>query len=232
MTAEALSLNAQLARDTVGRWIRGTTVPTLAALRKAENVLSGQLGYVVDLSAAVSERRTARRRDRAVERPGSADPGQSALGEVLRFLARTRLFVLEMRRRLAELEDWSARLSTDAREVEDLEARAQILRHRFLKELPDMQTSVGMWAPANVIAIFDEIYDFGPKVASALSVALHFKVDGKRFRGGIDMTLGELDHLATLLNQARDLVLTELQPSRSEAATPRQDPLEICDIPH
>ena len=144
MTAEALSLEAQLARDTVGRWIRGTTVPTLATLRKVENVLSKRLGDVVDLSAAVNERRIARRRDRAVERLGSADLGQSALGEILRFVARMRLFVLEMRRRLAELEDWSARLSTDAREVEDLEARAQILRNRFLKKLPDVQTSVGI----------------------------------------------------------------------------------------
>ena len=137
MTAEALSLDAELARDTVGRWIRGTTVPTFAALREVENVLSSRLGDVVDLSAAVSERRTSRQRDRGAGRLGSADSRQSALREILRFVAQTRLFVLEIRRRLAELEDWSARLSTDAREVEDLEARAQILRHRFLKELPD-----------------------------------------------------------------------------------------------
>lgn len=48
MTAEALSLSAQLARDTVGRWIRGTTVPTLAALRAVEGALSRRLGYEVD----------------------------------------------------------------------------------------------------------------------------------------------------------------------------------------
>ena len=63
MTAEALSLSAQLARDTVGRWIRGKTVPTLAALRAVEGVLSSRLGYEVDLSEAVRERRTARQRD-------------------------------------------------------------------------------------------------------------------------------------------------------------------------
>jgi hypothetical protein len=213
MTAEALSLEAQLARDTVGRWIRGTTVPTFATLRKVENVLSRRLDCVVDFSAAVNERRIARQRDRAVERLGSPNPGQSALGEILRFVAQTRLFVLEMRRRLAELEDWSARLSTDAREVEDLEARAQILRSRFLKELPDVQTSVGMLAPANVIAMFDEIYESGPRAASAVSVAVHLRVDGKRLREGIDMALGELDRLVTLLNQARDLLQTELRPS-------------------
>ena len=40
MTAETLSLDAELARDTVGRWIRGTTVATLVALRAVEGVLS------------------------------------------------------------------------------------------------------------------------------------------------------------------------------------------------
>ena len=64
MTAEALSLDAELARDTVGRWIRGTTVPTLAALRAIEGVLNDRLGYPVDLAAAVRERRSARQRDR------------------------------------------------------------------------------------------------------------------------------------------------------------------------
>lgn len=64
MTAEALSLEAQLARDTVGRWVRGATVPTFAALRAVEDVLSDRLGYSVDLAAAVRERRSARQRDR------------------------------------------------------------------------------------------------------------------------------------------------------------------------
>ena len=64
MTAEALSLSARLARDTVGRWIRGTTVPSLVALRAVEGVLSSRLGYEVDLSEAVKERRSARQRDR------------------------------------------------------------------------------------------------------------------------------------------------------------------------
>jgi transcriptional regulator with XRE-family HTH domain len=63
ITAEALSHDAQLARDTVGRWVRGTTVPTLAALRAVEKVLGSRLGRAVDLSAAVGERRSARQRD-------------------------------------------------------------------------------------------------------------------------------------------------------------------------
>src|ERR1022692_1265247 len=64
MTAEAVSQDAQLARDTVGRWIRGTTVPTLASLRAVEDVLSARLGHEVDLSAAVRERRSTQQRER------------------------------------------------------------------------------------------------------------------------------------------------------------------------
>ena len=64
MTAEALSMSAGLARDTVGRWIRGTTVPTLASLRAIEAALGDRLGYPVDLSAAAKERRSARQHNR------------------------------------------------------------------------------------------------------------------------------------------------------------------------
>ena len=66
---------------------------------------------------------------------------------------------------------------------------------------------------ANVIAVFDEIRESGPKAASAVSVAVHLKVDGRRLREGIDMALGELDHLVALLNQARDLLQAELRPN-------------------
>ena len=81
MTAEALSLDAQLARDTVGRWIRGTTVPTLAALQEVEGVLSDRLGYPVDLAAAVRERRSARQRDR--------QPADGAQGSEIAIYLRT-----------------------------------------------------------------------------------------------------------------------------------------------
>jgi tetratricopeptide (TPR) repeat protein/transcriptional regulator with XRE-family HTH domain len=64
MTAEALSHDADLARDTVGRWIRGNTVPTLDSLQRVEHKLSARLGHPVDLSAAVGERRASRRRVR------------------------------------------------------------------------------------------------------------------------------------------------------------------------
>jgi hypothetical protein len=132
--------------------------------------------------------------------------------EILRFIERTRLFVLEMRARLAGLEDYSAHASSDAREVEDLEARAEILRRRFLDELPDVQSLIGAWAPETLITLFDQIDDFRPKIAAHMSVALHVKLDGKRFAEGIDDLLGELDQLVTLLNRARDLLQAEQRP--------------------
>jgi transcriptional regulator with XRE-family HTH domain len=87
MTAEALSLDAQLARDTVGRWIRGTTVPTLAALRAVENVLSGRLGYSVDLAAAVRERRSAQQRHRQPRRGRAEGHASGPHGEMTPTLA-------------------------------------------------------------------------------------------------------------------------------------------------
>ena len=75
MTAEALSLGAQLARDTVGRWIRGTTVPTPSSLQAVEEVLGARLGFAIDLSAAVSERRSTQQRNR---QPADEDQGRTA----------------------------------------------------------------------------------------------------------------------------------------------------------
>lgn len=140
------------------------------------------------------------------------DAVRSDYRDVLRFLSRTRLFIVEMRSRLVGLEEWSARASSDAREVEDLEARAEMLRRRFLDELPDMQTLVEAWAPDEVIALFDEIDDFGPKVAAGMQVALHFKVDGKRFQQGIDDFVRELDRLVDLLTSAREHLRLEQWP--------------------
>jgi hypothetical protein len=64
-----------------------------------------------------------------------------------------------------------------------------------------------------LISIFDEIDDFGPKASSAVSVAVHFKIDGKRFPEGIAKALGDLDQLLSLLDQARDLLYAEQQPN-------------------
>lgn len=78
MTAEALSRSAQLARDTVGRWIRGTTVPTPTSLRAVEEVLSARLGRAIDLSAAVNERRSTRHRN---QQPDDKGQGSAPLAE-------------------------------------------------------------------------------------------------------------------------------------------------------
>jgi hypothetical protein len=186
-----------------GLGILGTLSATVIAQR-------GEAKRANRASQAEAIRRAEDRRDELERERREAI--RSDYREILRFVARTRLFVLEMRARLAELKDWSAHASSDAREVEDLEARAEILRRRFLDELPDVQSLVGAWAPASLIAIFDEIDDFGPKIPAAMSAALHFKVDGKRLPKATANALGELDRLVTLLNKARDLLFAEQQP--------------------
>jgi hypothetical protein len=186
-----------------GLGILGTLLATALAQR-------GEAKRVNRALQAEAIRRAEDRRD-ALERE-RREAIRSDYREILRFVARTRLFVSEMRERLTELERWSAHASSDAREVEDLEARAEILRRRFLDELPDVQSLVGAWAAANLIAIFDEIDDFGPKISAAMSTALHLKIDGKRLPEGNAKALGELDHLLALLNRARDLLYAEQQP--------------------
>src|SRR6266568_3387282 len=105
MTAEALSLRAHLARDTVGRWIRGTTVPTLVALRAVEGVLSSRLGYEADLSAAVRERRSARQRDQlpALPLPHPEPAYRATLREFGRALHQRMPQLLGRDRELAEI---------------------------------------------------------------------------------------------------------------------------------
>ena len=180
-------------------------------------VLIAALGIFGTLAATVlaqrgEAKRASRARHDALEKE-RREAVRSDYREILRFISRTRIFVLEMRRRLAELEYWTQHKSSDAREVEDLEARAEMLRRSFLDELPDMQCLVGAWAPDNFVAIFDKIADSGHEVASGVNVALYFKVDGKRYPGGIDRALGQIDDILTLLNQARDLLRAEQLPS-------------------
>jgi hypothetical protein len=133
--------------------------------------------------------------------------------KVLRFVADTRIFVLELRRRFVDIEDWSAHASSDAREVEDLEARAQMLRHRCIDELPDVQALVGVSAPDDVVTVFDEIARVWPRVVTGTTVSLHFKVDGKRLPSGIAEAVGHIDQLLALLKQARELLRAELLPA-------------------
>src|SRR5688500_12488085 len=85
------------------------------------------------------------------------DASRADYREGLRFVALSRVFVAEMRRRLEELPSWTATLSSDAREVEDLEARAEHFRRRMLSELPDIQALVGVWGPERLIELFDDL---------------------------------------------------------------------------
>jgi hypothetical protein len=85
-----------------------------------------------------------------------------------------------MRSRLVALEEWSAKASSDAREVEDLEARAQRLRTRCIEELPTVQALASVSAPDDVVGVIDEVARAWPEVVAGMSVALHFKVDGRR----------------------------------------------------
>jgi hypothetical protein len=186
-----------------GLGILGTLAATfLAQLGEAKRATRAQ---EIDATRRAEDRLDALARERR-------EAIRSDYREILRFISRTRSFVLEMRVRLEALEDWSAHVSTDSREVEDLEVRAEILRRRFLDELPDVRSLVGAWAPDSLIAIFDEVDALGPEIAAYMSTALHFKVDGKRLTEDTAQTLGVLDRLVTLLNQARDLLQAEQQP--------------------
>lgn len=146
------------------------------------------------------------------------DAIRSDYREVLRFVALTRGFVTEMRRRLEELPGWTATLSSDAREVEDLEARAELFRRRMLTELPDMQALVGVWGPQPLIGLFDDLAGFGPKVAASVSVGINFKYRNERFPAALDEAGGALDDVLALLERARELVQTELAPDDSSGA--------------
>lgn len=114
--------------------------------------------------------------------------------------------------RLAELEEWSAYASSDAREVEDLEARADILRTRCIKELPAVQALASTSAPEDVVVVFDEITRTWPEVVAGMSVALHFKVGGRRQKSAAESEVGRIDHFLGLLGLARELLRTDLLP--------------------
>lgn len=146
------------------------------------------------------------------------DAIRSDYREVLRFVALTRMFVTEMHRRLEELPGWTATLSSDAREVEDLQARAELFRRRMLTELPDMQALVGVWGPQPLIELFDDLAGFGPKVAASVSVGINFKFENERVPAGLAEAEGALDDVLALLERARDLVQTELAPHDSSSA--------------
>ncbi len=130
----------------------------------------------------------------------------------MQFVAEIRTFVLEMRSRLVELEEWSAHASSDAREVEDLEARADMLRARCIKELPAVQALASTSAPDDVVVVFDVIARIWPVIVAGMSVALHIKVGGRRQKSATESEVGRIDHFLGLLGQARELLRTDLLP--------------------
>lgn len=137
--------------------------------------------------------------------------------EVLRFVTRTRLFVMVLRDRLAGLEPYSASASDDSREVEDIEARSEMLLRRFLEELPDVQSLVGVWAPESLLEIFDEIYDAGPKIRALVTVSLHLTFDGHRYAEGISEAIQAIERVLDLLNEARGMLwAAQLPTSRGD----------------
>ncbi len=162
--------------------------------------------------AAQSEavRRTQDRKD-ALSRE-TREAVRSDYREILRFVTRTRLFVMVLRDRVSGFEAWSASVSDDSREVEDLEARSEILRIRLLEELPDAQSLVGVWAPGSLLQVFDQIYNSGPDIRSRVTTALHFKCDGDRSAEAFSGALEAIEHLLDLLNEARGALLAAHLP--------------------
>jgi hypothetical protein len=133
--------------------------------------------------------------------------------EVLQFVAATRLFVSEMRSRVQNLEWVTEHYSSDAREVEDLEARAAMLRRRFLDELPHVQALVGVWGSAPLIRVFDEMAEFGPRISATMSVALHFKFQDERQDVALNEAITTMSDLLGLLERAQTVLQADPHPA-------------------
>lgn len=58
-SAERLAVDAHLGKDTIGRWIRGETIPRLSSLGQLEAYLTRELRQPVDLGDALRERQRA-----------------------------------------------------------------------------------------------------------------------------------------------------------------------------
>src|SRR5260370_35739716 len=120
-------------------------------------VVIATIGILGTLAATViAQRGEARRAQRAgtLEQSRRAEDREAALQqerrdairadyrEILRFIAHTRLFVSEMKVRIEKLRSVTDHYSSDAREVEELEVRAERLRARLLDDLPEWQALV------------------------------------------------------------------------------------------
>jgi hypothetical protein len=151
------------------------------------------------------DRRDALRRERR-------EAVRSDYRDVLRFVARTRLFVIDMRKRLDELAYWTAHKDSVDREIEDLEARATMLRASFRTDLRDMHAIIGAWGNGDLVGVLDAMDEYDTKVPTGISMAIHFKIDGAPFPEATQAALAVLDDLLRLLDQARKLLYAEQLP--------------------
>lgn len=163
----------------------------------------------------IEDRRRAEDRRDALERE-RREAVRTDYRDALRFVARTRRFVIEIRKRLDELAYWSAHKDNDAREVEDLEARATILRDSFRTDLRDVQAIIGAWGSDDLVGVFDAMDEYDTKVPVGISTAIHLKFDGVRFPDATQAALAMLDDLLGLLDQARQLLYAEQLPEVKE----------------
>lgn len=90
-----------------------------------------------------------------------------------------------------------------------------MLRVRLLEEVPDIQSLVGVWAPGDLLELFDQIYGFGPKVRALVTTSIHAKFEGRRLDGAISESLRAIERLLSLLNEVRDLLQVEHLPTRA-----------------
>src|SRR5205823_2542169 len=106
--------------------ILGTLAATVIA--QQGEARRAQRAGTLEQSRRAQDREAALRRERR-------DAIRADYREILRFIAHTRLFVSEMKVRIEKLRWVADHYSSDRREVEDLEVRAEMLRRRFLDDL-------------------------------------------------------------------------------------------------
>lgn len=197
-----------------------SVVLVVAALGIAGTLLAtviGQVGVAMHSRRAqeVEDRRRAEDRRDALQQQ-RREAVRADYRDALRFVARTRRFVIELRRRLDELAHWTANKSDVDREVEDLEARAAMLRDSFRTDLRDVQAIVGAWGNDDLIGAFDAMDDYDTKVPAGISTAIHMKFDGVRYPEATRAALEVLDELLRLLERARQLLDAEQMPEAKD----------------
>ena len=162
----------------------------------------------------IEDRRRAEDRRDALERE-RREAVRTDYRDALRFVARTRRFVIEIRKRLDELAYWSDHKDNDAREVEDWRP-GNDFRDSFRTDLRDVQAIIGAWGSDDLVGVFDAMDESNTKVPVGISTAIHLKFDGVRFPDATQAALAMLDDLLGLLDQARQLLYAEQLPEVKE----------------